>query len=60
MVTRNNYCFTNNTGVVADALVLEFSVAAELLAVNEKDPTDNAFPSTLMKKKITQKSPFEI
>lgn len=47
MVVRNNYCFTNDTGVIADEIVFKFSVPVELLAVNEKDPNDNDFQYNL-------------
>ena len=47
MVVRNNYCFTNATGVIADEIVFTFSSTVELLAVNGKDPNSNDFPYNL-------------
>ena len=47
MVVRNNYCFTNATGVIADEIVITFSSSVSILAVNGKDPNSNDFPYNL-------------
>ena len=47
MVVRNNYCFTNATGVIADEIVIIFSSSVSILTVNGKDPNSNDFPYNL-------------